>query len=307
MPESGPAARQPPRLGGVNIAVWGSCVTRDALEIRPHDFDVITYFARTSWVAQAAPRPSAEPTIGPELAGKFGERMVREDFGRLVVERLVASAPDLVVFDLIDERFDVLDTGAGAWITESDYLKGTPMFEDLADVPRNPLLSAVRAQLFARSVDQLAPRLLEALPGVPIVLHGSFYTSVSTDPEAQFYANATRDAALMNAALATLGRELQRGFGDRILTYVGDPATRVADAGHKWGLSMYHYAEPYYVDLLDALEAVVAGRTHRLLLERGAPIEPPSVAVEAESVRRRLRQRLPAPVLTAYRSLRFGR
>ena len=39
----------------MKVAILGSCVTRDAFEVRGHIFDDIVYFARTSWIAQAAP------------------------------------------------------------------------------------------------------------------------------------------------------------------------------------------------------------------------------------------------------------
>ena len=265
----------------MRIAIWGSCVTRDPLEIRPHAFDPIVYCARTSWVAQAAPRPSFDPDIGPDLAGKFGERMVRDDFGRLVVERLSAQPPDLVVFDLIDERFDLVDTGGGAWVTASDYFSSISSSAALAGAPRDSLLFGSRLERFAAAVDVMVPLLTKALPGALFVLHGAFFTPIPTDPSVQFYPNAARDAVLINDVLAALGREIQRAFGDRLLTYLPDPAVQQADAAHKWGLAMYHYPPAYCADLLDALEAVAAGGSHPHIHGPGTPLLPPRHVVEA--------------------------
>ena len=247
----------------MRLAIWGSCVTRDALEIRPHQFDPIEYFARTSWVSQASPHPAGEVEIGPELTGKFGERMVREDLGREVLDQISAARPDLLVLDLIDERFDLLHVGTG-WVTESDYYRQTPMSErdrDRVD-ERNLVRSPRRAELFEAAVPLLAGRIVEEMPDVPVLLHAAYYTPIITTDEVALYANAARDAVSMNEALVGFGRSLQRELGERLQVFTPRAEVQRTDPGHRWGLSMYHYEHAYYVDLLDAMEAVAAGSGH---------------------------------------------
>jgi len=101
----------------MKLAIWGSCATRDVLEIDEHPFE-LDYHARTSWVSQAS-MPQPLPVPVPAGPG-FGERMVREDLTKEVVADLVASPPDVLVVDLIDERFDVVQVH-GSWYTMSDY------------------------------------------------------------------------------------------------------------------------------------------------------------------------------------------
>ena len=277
----------------MRLAIWGSCVTRDALEIRTHLFDSVEYFARTSWVSQASPRPAVDVEIGPELTGKFGERMVQEDLGREVLDRISAVRPDLVVFDLIDERFDLLHLGTG-WVTESDYYRQTPMSDrdrDRVD-ERNLVRSPRRAELFESAVPILARRIVEEMPDVPLLLHAAYYTPIITTDQVTLYANAARDAVSMNEALAGFGRSLQREFGERLQVFTPRPEVQRTDPGHRWGLSMYHYEHAYYVDLLDAMEAVAARSRHPQVSPMAAIAAPPRIVNYARS-------RVPAPTSTS--------
>jgi len=89
----------------LRLVIWGSCVTRDVLEVGRQPVD-LEYHARTSWVSQASsPQPPPVPT--PEGAG-FGERMVREDLTKEVVADIVASQPDAAVSLLAPELASAL-------------------------------------------------------------------------------------------------------------------------------------------------------------------------------------------------------
>ncbi len=271
----------------MKVSIWGSCVTRDAFEIRPHLFDSIDYHARTSWVAQAAPAPGASldtTPLDPE-APAFRLRMVQEDVERLVVHSLIEAKSDLIVFDLIDDRLDLIDAGEGAWVTDSDYLGGTRAKEQLAEAARNPFRSPERIEYFRAAVDALLPRLAEIPSTTPIVLHAAYCTPFVNDPDVTFNAGMANFAMTANDALAAFGREIQQALGPRLLTFESQPAVHRADPTHRWGLSTYHYERDYYVDLLDALEAAATGRAHSALVADASPTQPPPwVIVEATRV-----------------------
>jgi len=92
--------------------------------------------------------PEPPPVPLPAGAG-FSERMVREDLTKEVVADLVVSQPDILVLDLIDERFDVVQV-RDSWYTMSDYYE------------RLGLVAAVRAAATATS-DYRTPQRLPAV------------------------------------------------------------------------------------------------------------------------------------------------
>ncbi len=234
-------------------------MTRDALAGRTHPFDPIAYFARTSWTSQVAGPWTGTEAVG-ELHGRSGERMVQEDLRKLIVPRLAGERPDLLVIDLVDERFRVLEVD-GTRVTLSDYLEQTPMAAPmLARASRvvEPA-SPRRIQDFARAAAVLAPRLVRAVGDVPIVLHTAWWTSTVVDPSQPLYASAPRAAATHNAALAAFARSLQSAFGPRLLRVQASTEVIRADAAHRWGLALYHYEPAYYDQVLAQLVEIAHG------------------------------------------------
>src|SRR5690606_6977206 len=170
------------------VAIWGSCVTRDAfaLDDRADELaerlPLVYYGARSSWISQAS-RPWSGRVPGPDdLASGFGRRMVTEDLGKTIVDRLIDVRPDLVVLDLIDERLPLARHGH-TWVTVSDYLRQTPIADEVTDRADelSGMTSRRRAKLFAPAVRKLARRLMKELPETTFVLNEAPYTTRVSD------------------------------------------------------------------------------------------------------------------------------
>jgi hypothetical protein len=240
------------------VAIWGSCVTRDAFAVPDQvaDWDLLYYGARSSWVSQASRRwPDAEPALDGTVSG-FGRRMVAEDLAKSVVDRLIEHRPQVVVFDLIDERLALLRRGQ-TWVTCSEYLAQTDLGAALAARPDATcgMTAPRRAVRFARAVRRLAPRLLRGLPDTTFVLHLAPYTGQVAGggrlPEPQ--AGWARE---LDAAQQPMFDALAGAFGRRLVRAVPPPAVCLVDPRHRWGPASYHYVPQYYDWLLDALRAV---------------------------------------------------
>lgn len=88
----------------MNIAIFGSCVSRDTCEFLP-DANVVAYVARHSVTSLETPHG----TNGVDLSGltsAFQKRMVTSDLKGNGIARVVKNAKDLdlVLIDLVDER-----------------------------------------------------------------------------------------------------------------------------------------------------------------------------------------------------------
>lgn len=241
----------------MKLDIWGSCATRDVLEISEHPFE-LDYHARTSWVSQAS-MPQPLPVPVPAGSG-FGERMVREDLTKEVVADLVASQPDILVLDLIDERFDVVQV-CGSWYTMSDYYERLGLVAALraAASATSSYRSPERPRKFDAAASLLAPELASALPRTRIVLHQAWYTARSADPSVQFYPTATKNALSSNEALSAWYGSLRSAFGRRLHVVEPPRELLVGDPEHRWGLAHYHFVPGYYAWMMAALLKIADG------------------------------------------------
>ncbi len=90
----------------MTIALIGSCITRDTWSIQklqlPKGF---VFFARTSLASLFTPPRSLQRE---RLKSEWQEQMVEAECRKTALATIEAARPDLLLFDLIDERFDLL-------------------------------------------------------------------------------------------------------------------------------------------------------------------------------------------------------
>ncbi|MDN6122440.1 MAG: DUF6270 domain-containing protein, partial [Brevibacterium sp.] len=103
----------------MNIAIFGSCVSRDTCELAP-DAAVVAYVARQSVTSLVTPHGEEDVELD-ELNSPFQVRMVTGDLEGNGVDRLVEVAKkiDLVLIDLVDERRGFWQFPDGTTMTNS--------------------------------------------------------------------------------------------------------------------------------------------------------------------------------------------
>lgn len=108
------------------VFIYGSCVTRDALEtVRDDHLTITDYVARSSVGSALTDRAVADVDTGA-LSSAFQRRMVERDLGKRLASLLLRSESyDLVLHDPIDERFDLLVGPDGEVATRSNELVAT--------------------------------------------------------------------------------------------------------------------------------------------------------------------------------------
>ena len=98
--------------------ILGSCVTTDAFARDAAGLEEVSYHSRTSFISVNSPPLAIE---GSELCwcSNYARKHVLADFNKTVLPEMYLSKPDIVVFDFIDERFDILRSG-DTYITRSE-------------------------------------------------------------------------------------------------------------------------------------------------------------------------------------------
>lgn len=229
------------------VAVFGSCVSRDLFEDRRLRPLLGHYGARSSVIsAVAAPVPIAPERIA--ISSEWQRRQVLADFGKTFFSSLEYRRPDWLVIDLIDERFDVLCTTGGSFVTRSSAFQAAGL-DDADDLGLQPVrrMSPDGRTLFAHAAPAFAQRVLELIPRERIVLHRALWcTRFARDGAVHDFSEERRQLSELQNAMLTDGYDvLEEAFGGVGATIHVDPRRHLADAHHRWELEPYHYASAY--------------------------------------------------------------
>jgi hypothetical protein len=248
------------------IAIVGSCITRDLWPVRGGGAEEFVYISRTSLASLMAPpvtgfRPAAAPP--PPLLG-HQHRAVIADLQKTALGRLVAFRPSHLIFDFIDERFDLMAVG-DALVTRSWELEASGYLAKRAlkggrVIPR---LSTACDRLWDRSAEEFAA-LVRATPlrDARLILHAARWANASVDAsgrerpveQVEVTRGAPADIDAHNDLLARYEDTFRRLMPP--LDVVEAPAHRLADEDHRWGLSPFHYVPAYYEAIWGQLQAL---------------------------------------------------
>lgn len=246
------------------VAIIGSCITRDLWPIRG-EAEQLLYVSRTSLASLFATpvtglRLSENP---PVQLGRHQHRALVADLEKTALAELVAFRPTHLIFDLIDERFDLLSVGAAtcvhSWELEvSGYLSQKP-FARARSIPR---LSDACHRLWSRGAGEMAA-LIRATPlnKATLILHSARWAERAQNgrraaalPPHETRPGRPESTADHNRMLAAYEAELMSVMPP--MRVVAAPEHRIADPKHRWGLSPFHYVPAYYASIWDQLAAL---------------------------------------------------
>lgn len=250
------------------IAILGSCITRDLWPVRGELSDLL-YVSRTSVASLMAQplagfRPAANPPAG---LGRHQHNALVADLEKTALARLVAFRPTHLIFDFIDERFDLLSAG-GTLLTHSWELEVSGYLKQraLKGARRIDRLGGACERLWMAAALELAA-LIQATPlrTAQLILHSARWADHTRDPDG-------RDRPI-GAVEALPGRPIPLADHNALLAryearflelmpqaaVVAAPTHRLADPGHQWGLSPFHYVPEYYAEIWQGLAALGVG------------------------------------------------
>jgi hypothetical protein len=246
------------------VAIVGSCITRDLWRFRGQGVAELHYISRTSLPSLfARPVPGFRPAATPPAGLKpQPHRALVADLSKTALAGLVAYQPTHIIFDFIDERFDLLSVGGSlithSWELEaSGYLK-QPALRGARTVPRP---SAAAQRLWLEAAAELAA-FVRATPlkDAKLILHSARWAARRKGPggrdapltDVEILPGSPADIGEHNALLAGYEAAFMKLMPP--MAYVEAPAERRADGAHEWGLSPFHYEPDYYAAIWRQLE-----------------------------------------------------
>jgi hypothetical protein len=186
------------------------------------------------------------------IPSEFRRRMVANDFSKsLLVAAEKFESADIILIDLIDERFDLVRLPSGQVITHSSELTESGLLKDpcVAGFEVIKHGSEAHRTLWLQGMKQFFD-LLRAHDKLDCVLVNKVFWSsrFEKQTDTQFpIARATIDKA--NQELVWM-YEVLRGElkEEQFLDF--SPALLTSDESHRWGASPFHYCEQYYKEAL---------------------------------------------------------
>lgn len=247
-------------LHQVRVLILGSCVTRDAFERLPDGspLTVAEYFARS--LLASAMHPAEFTGVELErIESPFQRRMVAWDLTGAFMGALTGRvAWDVIVYDPIDERFDMYEQPAGGRATRSsEFLRAG---YDAGDDRSVRTGGAEAFDLWEGGWSALVDRL-RALGRLGDLRVNR--VSWATEVDGGGALPAVYTPAVVGSANAYLERLYARAAVDLEDSqfYAYEPRDLVGAAVHKWGVSPFHYVDSYYARLIDALTRDAVARS----------------------------------------------
>ena len=230
----------------MTAAIFGSCVSRDLFEDTALKPAVGAYAARSSVISAVAPALAIDEDR-VVLPSAWQRRCVLADFQKTFLSSFGETAPDWLVIDLIDERFDLARTPETC-VTHSSAFEAAGLGE-AADFGFAPVrrMSSEGCALFETASANFASKVMQTLPAERVVVHRALWcTKYRSDGEIRsFTGDRLKLCEGQNEKLTHGYDALERAFAGRATNIEADPERHFADAAHHWGLEPYHYEKAY--------------------------------------------------------------
>lgn len=268
----------------LRVAVMGSCVSRDAFgEPADHHSPILVDYLARSSLATLASEPAPIPPNLIRIASAFQRRMVRSDHERQALRMAQTGQYDILLIDLIDERFRLLRTPEGPLVTYSNEyasIAARPLPGELIDSG-----SDEHVRLWRAGMERLAQALEHSGALSKLRINRVYWAHKDTNdaPVPGFDAGQVEQA---NAFLAQRYHDLEQRFGSQVFINY-DASLFLSDPHHKWGASAFHFTPAFYQETLRQLRRAQYSQPSPISMLTAASVaEKPA----AEAARRRVAQ-----------------
>lgn len=246
------------------VAIIGSCITRDVWRECDLPVDDLLFISRASLPSlTSAPLPVAPalPADPPPIdgIGRHSIRQVEADLRKTALTALADHRPTHIIFDFIDERFDLLEQDGvivtKSWELDCLELVGKPGLEAPRVIAR---LSDEADRLWQAAVPRMAAALNgPALAGAQVIVHHAQWARTYRTKAG---GTGTFDLGPVDweghNALLRRYRDLMLRAVPRAQVVEAQYGAQIGDEGHVWGLSPFHYVPAFYADVWRQLQAL---------------------------------------------------
>jgi hypothetical protein len=235
------------------LLIYGSCVSRDILNYQRDKTQLvlIDYYARSS-IASLGAQSIEMPAVVQNITSKFQRRMVERDIRKDFLKNLVNLHFDLLLIDLIDERFNLYVTPQGKACTLSVELLTSGFSCDSDGGSRCYFGSEQFWHLWQAGWLVLLNKL-RSLGVLDRLLVNQVFWGSQTEKGGNFEPHYS--SRQIDSANQFLDRMYQRIKADipsnQFLKF--DHGLMTGSIKHTWGISPFHYVDAYYQAAIEQL------------------------------------------------------
>jgi hypothetical protein len=240
-------------MSPIKVLIIGSCVSRDIFNYdKEQSFELAAYYARSSFASAFSATPALD-RYSANLSSRFQATIVKADLQKSAQVLLPSTQFDVLLIDLIDERFNLFADAQGTVFTVSNELCQAGF--DPEKVPGTLIKSASEEHFALWAAGwQAFVDLLNAHGALSKVIVNRTTWSTQTKSGKDFGGGFS--LGRIDAANAYLQRLYERMSLDLDATQFIEPPVDLVfgDEDHQWGLSPFHYVDEYYTFFLERLK-----------------------------------------------------
>lgn len=245
----------------MKILIFGSCVSRDILS---HDtsksLTLVDYYARSSIAALCSSDIQRAPDTS-RIPSAFQRKMVENEISRNFLKQLPGLDFDLLLLDLIDERFDLVEVEKDAYLTvSSEFMQTGFVTKAIKESGAWVKSGSVRYRaLWLRGLQRLVATFQRLGILERVIVNKVFWASSFDNGERlpdKFHPAYINQA---NEHLAWMYQQLERHLGHSQFLVPRDDSLK-SGRSHIWGVSPFHYGDRYYQEALEGLPKLGASR-----------------------------------------------
>lgn len=228
------------------IFIYGSCVSRDSVDWWPEfGFELHGYVARQSLISSQShvDRTTIDFDYS-SIPNKFPQEMALGDVSGNLNHAIREFEPDVILWDLCDERGGVIQLPFGDFITSNVVYIDNPVEGRVISIRDDE-----HFELWKHALDQF----LRSTAGIRIIVNATPWALVNDKGSPVNGDSAKADN--FNKMIARYIQELELRGLDVIRV---DQDKAIARIDHKWGEAPFHYVDETYRSMLVKLKALLS-------------------------------------------------
>lgn len=231
----------------VKVLILGSCVSRDIFRVmEDEDCKLAAYYGRSSFASAFCPA-KVKDTWSSNITSAFQARMVSADLNKKWPGIVRNTEFDVLLVDLIDERFHLGGFSNGALCTLSNELRSSGFDRKVARARGIQTGSDEHYELWTRGWTSFI-ELLDSLGKKQCVLLNVVkWAEAASDGSVPAWGYTPEQISAANLYLEKLYSRAAVDLDYSQIMRVGSECL-VGDLEHKWGVAPFHYVGSYYIN-----------------------------------------------------------